>query len=253
MMGASKSCWRSDRRDGAGWTEQITPVHRFLPDPAPIGVWWNSTPPLTVPGVQGQFGITARRIEGGHVELVLQRVTGVHWGERLLPRFGRLDSPRYGPDRIHTSSVDLVDEGPTRSRLGLILDRGDRCRFSTHGRSSWLGPMATRAIPAAPTKSPATNRTGLRVPRSGGSSSECPSYMASAARQLPRRVDRASGARRIHRPADEWRPAASDQRRRVRAGPARPGRALLHAAGRLRVVRGLPSNVSRISRFPRLG
>ena len=43
------------RRDGAGWTEQITPVHRFLPDPAPIGVWWNSTPPLTVPGVQGQF------------------------------------------------------------------------------------------------------------------------------------------------------------------------------------------------------
>ena len=45
------------RRDVAGWVEQITPVHRFLPDPAPIGVWWNSTPPVTVPGVPGQFGL----------------------------------------------------------------------------------------------------------------------------------------------------------------------------------------------------
>ena len=27
------------RRDGARWVEQITPVHRFLPDPAPTGVW----------------------------------------------------------------------------------------------------------------------------------------------------------------------------------------------------------------------
>ena len=133
------------RRDGAGWVEQITPVHRFLPDPAPIGVWWNSTPPLTVPGVPGKFGITARR----------------------------LDTPRYGPDRIHTSSVDLVDEGPTRCRLGLILDRGDRCRFPDTRRSSWLGPMATRAIRAAPTRFPATSRTGLRAPRSGGSSSRC--------------------------------------------------------------------------------
>ena len=117
------------RRDGDRWREQITSVHRFLPDPAPIGVWWNSTPPVTVPGVPGQFGITARRSEGGHVELGLQRVTGVHWGERLLPRFGRLDTPRYGSDRVYTSSIDLVDEGPPVCQLGLIVGPGERCRF----------------------------------------------------------------------------------------------------------------------------
>ena len=117
------------RRDGDRWREQITPIHRFLPDPAPIGVWWNSTPPVTVPGVPGQFGITARRIDGGHVELGLQRVTGVHWGERLLPRFGRLDTPRYGSDRVYTSSIDLVDEGPPVCQLGLVVGPGERCRF----------------------------------------------------------------------------------------------------------------------------
>ena len=117
------------RRDGAGWVEQITPVHRFLPDPAPTGVWWNSPPPLTVAGVPGQFGIIARRIEGGHVELGLQRVTGVHWGQRLLPRFGRLDTPRYGSDRVYTSSIDLVDEGPAVCQLGLIVSPGEQCRF----------------------------------------------------------------------------------------------------------------------------
>ena len=117
------------RRDSAGWVEQIKPVHRFLPDPAPIGVWWNSTPPLTVPGVPGQFGITARRDARGRVELGLQRVTGVHWGERLLPRFGRLDSPRYGSDRVYTSSIDLLDEGPQVCALGTVLNPGERCRL----------------------------------------------------------------------------------------------------------------------------
>ena len=82
-----------------------------------------------MPGVPGQFGITARRIEGGHVELGLQRVTGVHWGERLLPRFGRLDTPRYGSDRVYTSSIDLVDEGPAVCQLGLIVSPGEQCRF----------------------------------------------------------------------------------------------------------------------------
>ena len=86
-------------------------------------------PPLTVPGVPGQFGITARRIEGGHVELGLQRVTGVHWGERLLPRSRRLDTPRYGSDRVYTSSIDLVDEGPAVCQLGLIVSPGEQCRF----------------------------------------------------------------------------------------------------------------------------
>ena len=117
------------RRDSAGWVEQITPVYRFLPDPAPTGVWWNSTPPLTVPGVPGQFGITARRIEGGHVELGLQRVVGPHWAERLLARLGRLDSPRFGPRMFTTTSIDLVDEGPALCRPGLIVRSGERCRF----------------------------------------------------------------------------------------------------------------------------
>ena len=72
------------RRDGARWGEQITTRrHRFLPDPASTGVWWNSAPPVTVAGVPGQFGITATPIEGGHVELGSSASLGVHWGERL--------------------------------------------------------------------------------------------------------------------------------------------------------------------------
>ena len=89
------------RRDSAGWLEQIMPVHRFLPDPAPTGVWWNSTPPLTVSGVPGQFGITARRIEGGHVELGLQRVVGPHWAERLLPRLAATRLAALRPADVH--------------------------------------------------------------------------------------------------------------------------------------------------------
>ncbi len=114
------------RRDSAGWVEQIRPVHRFFPDPAPIGVWWSSTPPVTVPGVPGQFGIIARRDARGRVELGVQRVSGVHWGERLLPRSGRLDSPIYGP---YTSPIDLLDQGPPLCALGAVVRRGERCRF----------------------------------------------------------------------------------------------------------------------------
>ncbi len=117
------------RRDHR-WVEQIEPIHRFLPDPAPIGVWWNSTPPLTVPGVPGQFGINARRDARGRVELGLQRVTGVHWGERLLPRSRQLDTPRYGRVGIRTSPIELVDEGPTVCYLGLVVSAGERCRIA---------------------------------------------------------------------------------------------------------------------------
>ena len=63
------------------------------------------------------------------MELGLQRVTGVHWGERLLPRKRQLDSPRYGPNGVVTSSIDLLDEGPTVCRLGVIVRSGERCRF----------------------------------------------------------------------------------------------------------------------------
>ena len=83
------------QRDSAGWSSRsslYTALIRIPPDRRVVEL--NS--PRDGARSAGQFGITARRIEGGHVELGLQRVTGVHWGERLLPRFGRLDSPRYG-------------------------------------------------------------------------------------------------------------------------------------------------------------
>ena len=78
------------RRDSAGWVEQITPVHRFLPDPAPTGVWWNSSgspaesadsascPPACYPGDSVRDHRAANRaLPGGHVELGLQ--LGVPW------------------------------------------------------------------------------------------------------------------------------------------------------------------------------
>ena len=46
-----------------------------------------------------------------------------------MPRFGRLDTPRYGSDRVYTSSIDLVDEGPPVCQLGLIVSPGEQCRF----------------------------------------------------------------------------------------------------------------------------
>ena len=159
MMGASRVALEV-RRDGAGWVEQITPVHRFLPDPAPIGVWWNSTPPLTVPGVPGKFGITARR----------------------------LDTPRYGPDRIHTSSVDLVDEGPTRCRLGLILDRGDRCRFPDTREEFVVGPDGDASYPGGTYEVPGDEQDGTSRPAFRRFVQGAVSARHPAARQLPRRV-----------------------------------------------------------------
>ena len=62
--------------------------------------------------------IIAERQEDNRVKVALQ-----------LPRARQLDSPRYGPDRFATSSIDLVDHGPQRCPLGLILAPGDYCRF----------------------------------------------------------------------------------------------------------------------------
>ena len=217
------------RRDGDRWREQITPIHRFLPDPAPIGVWWNSTPPVTVPGVPGQFGITARRIDGGHVELGLQRVTGVHWGERLLPRLRQLGTPRYGPVGIRTSPIELVDEGPTVCYLGLVVSAGERCRIAetrshfavrTDGVAIYPPSWSRRGSDSQPSLvDPDRFRSYLRVHVPAG----VPAPSDSAKSLV---VERISG-RRVPDHQNGLRPAPAGQRRGLRRGPARPLWALL--------------------------
>lgn len=117
------------RRSDAGWDERIQPRRRYLAIDAPIDMWRYTEPLQPIESVPGRLRIAARRIPHGHVELALQRDLGAGWGDLLLPYARQLDSPRFGPIRFATSSVDLVDDGPTRCRLGLILAPGDRCRF----------------------------------------------------------------------------------------------------------------------------
>ncbi len=117
------------RRESADWTERLQPQRRYLRADAPIDAWRYSEPLSPIDGVPGRFRIAARRTLYGHVELALQRDLGDGWGDLQLPRARQLDSPRYGPNRFATSSIDLVDHGPQRCRLGLILAPGDYCRF----------------------------------------------------------------------------------------------------------------------------
>lgn len=117
------------RRSDAGWDERIQPRRRYLAIDSPIDMWRYTEPLQPIESVPGRLRIAARRIPHGHVEIALQRDLGAGWGDLLLPYARQLDSPRFGPIRFATSSVDLVDDGPTRCRLGLILAPGDRCRF----------------------------------------------------------------------------------------------------------------------------
>lgn len=117
------------RRESADWTERLQPQRRYLSADAPIDVWRYSEPLPPIVDITGRLRIAARHIPYGHVELALQRDLGDGWGELQLPRARQLDSPRYGPDRFATSSIDLVDRGPQRCRLGLLLGPGDYCRF----------------------------------------------------------------------------------------------------------------------------
>ena len=117
------------RRDSTDWDDRLQPQLRYLRADAPINAWRHSEPLPSIEGVPGRLRIAARRIPYGHVELALQRDLGAGWGNLQLPRARQLDSPRYGPDRFATSSIDLVDNGPQRCRLGLILGPRDRCRF----------------------------------------------------------------------------------------------------------------------------
>ena len=116
-------------RRGDDWSERIQPQRRYLPADSPIDVWRYSDPLPPIDGVPGRIRIAARRIPYGHVELALRRDLGDGWGDLQLPRARQLDSARYGPYRFATSSIDLVDNGPQRCRLGLILTPGDRCRL----------------------------------------------------------------------------------------------------------------------------
>lgn len=117
------------RRGDAGWDERIQPRRRYMPVDAPIDTWLYTEPLEPIESVPGSLRIAARRVPHGHVELALQRDLGAGWGDLLLPYARQLDSPRFGPIRFATSSIDLIDNGPTRCRLGLILAPGDRCRF----------------------------------------------------------------------------------------------------------------------------
>ena len=116
-------------RRGDDWSERLQTQRRYLPADSPIDTWRYSDPLPPIDGVPGRLRIAVRRIPYGHVELALRRDLGDGWGDLQLPRARQLDSARYGPYRFATSSIDLVDNGPQRCRLGLILTPGDRCRL----------------------------------------------------------------------------------------------------------------------------
>ena len=171
------------RRGDDGWGRQVIPERRFLPADADLDRWYH-TEPLPIDGVPGLVRITARRIANGHVELALQRDTSEDgsggWGERQLPRSRQLDSPRYGPGSLRTSSIDLVDEGPAVCRLGLIVRSAERCRFpdtrgefvvDADGSASYpVGPQQTAggARAASASVPPDKFRTYFSVPLTNG-------------------------------------------------------------------------------------
>ena len=69
------------RRDGTWETRQL-PARRFMPADATPGRWLNSSQ-LSVAGLQVR--IAARNVDGGSIELALQRQQEGTWGTRLLP------------------------------------------------------------------------------------------------------------------------------------------------------------------------
>ena len=135
----SVAAWLEVRRSDDGWAEWLSPQDRVLPADAELDLW-HDTSSFSVAGVTGLLRLSLRRIAHGHVELALQRAIeqgedgAERWAERLFPRLGRLDSPRYGPRMFTTTSVDLVGEGPALCRPGLIVRGGERCRLPRHAQ-----------------------------------------------------------------------------------------------------------------------
>ena len=181
----SVAAWLEVRRSDDGWAEWLSPQDRVLPADAALDLW-HDTSSFSVAGVTGLLRVSLRRIAGGHVELALQR--GIEagddgeesWAERLLPRLGRLDSPRYGPRMFTTTSIDLLDEGPALCRPGLIVLGGGRCRFrdtrsefvvDADGSASYpVGPQqsAGGARAASASLPPDSFRTYFSVPLTDG-------------------------------------------------------------------------------------
>ena len=95
------------RREGVWETRQL-PARRFIPADAAPGRWLNSSP-LTPAGLRVR--IAARKLEGGSIELALQRWSDGSWGERQLPA-RRLIAAESALRRWLNSSP-LTPAGPT--------------------------------------------------------------------------------------------------------------------------------------------
>ena len=81
LEGGSIEFALQQRRDGIWETRQL-PTRRFVPADATPGRWLNSSP-LSVAGLQVR--IAARNVDGGSIELALQRQQEGTWGTRQLP------------------------------------------------------------------------------------------------------------------------------------------------------------------------
>ncbi len=95
------------RRAGVWETRQL-PARRFMPADATPRRWLTSSP-LTPAGLQVR--IAARRLDGGSIELALQRWSDGSWGARQLPA-SRLIAADAAPGRWLNSSP-LTPAGPT--------------------------------------------------------------------------------------------------------------------------------------------
>jgi len=99
LDGGSVEFALQQRRDGIWGTREL-PARRFLPADTTPGRWLNSSP-LTPAGVQVR--IAARKLEGGSIELALQRWSDGTWEARQLPA-RRLIPADTTPGRWHNSS-----------------------------------------------------------------------------------------------------------------------------------------------------
>ena len=154
------------RRESADWTERLQPQRRYLSADAPIDVWRYSEPLPPIDGVPGRLRIAARRTSLQHVELALQRDLGDGWGDLQLPRARLLRSIRtpFFRDRFPTSSIDLIDNGPQRCRLGLLLGPGDRCRFPDTRELLFVDDAGVAHYPTDPARSSSDSDDGMLSP-----------------------------------------------------------------------------------------
>lgn len=85
------------RRDNDGWIEQIRPVDRFLPDPAPHVIWWHSS--IASAASRSAVGHGRFHINRGAVPILGQHLTHVAKLRPLLLDPPQRVVPRYEPIR----------------------------------------------------------------------------------------------------------------------------------------------------------